>query len=104
MMTAQEDTLASLHREIHRTLDICEEVLRRRASRTRDMLERLGAVDTCASLMASGTLQVGFKKLRDADRLDAALEQLVVEHSECFDSRTVEAARFRLDHAHELPE
>ena len=103
-MTAQEDILASLHREVHRTLDIYEEVLGRRASRTRDMLERLGAVDTCASLMISGALQFGFKKLRDAHRLDATFEQLVVEHAECFDSRTVEAARFRLDHAHELPE
>ena len=99
-----EDTLASLQREIHRTLAIYEEVLGHRATRTRDMLERLGVVDTCASLMASGTLQLGFKKLRDARRLDATFEQLVVEHAGCFDSKTLEAAQFRLDHAHELPE
>lgn len=89
--------------DTERTLLVYERLIAGTAGYTRPMLERHGPVEALRILVESGELQSGFKALRDADLLNESFEQLVVNHgTELFDTRTVEAAQWRLDHPHSL--
>ena len=87
---------------VNATIAFYEDALGRPATRTRQMIERRGAVDALALLVISGELQQGFRVLRDGNQLAQTFEALVVRFGTLFDAATVQAAQFRLDHADEL--
>ena len=93
---------AELAQEIERTIDIYEQLIGQRATRTRSMIERYGQNDALSRLMVSADLQKGFKVLRDRGRLDDSFEALVVRYEGSFSREAVEAARWRLERAQEL--
>lgn len=95
-------TDAALLSKIDRTIAVYERTTGHTATRTRQMLERYGAIDALSRLMVSADLQQGFKALRDSGQLLQTFEALVVEYPEIFPKSAVDAAQWRLDHAHEL--
>ena len=94
--------LDDLIQDVECTLLVYERLIAGTAGYTRPMLERHGHVDALRLLVESGELQSGFKALRDADLLHQSFEQLVVNHTELFEQRTVQAAQWRLDHPYLL--
>ena len=95
--------LEELVLDIERTLLVYERLIAGTASNTRPMLEKHGPVEALSILVESGELQSGFKALRDAGLLHESFEQLVVNHgAELFDTPTIEAAQWRLDHPYSL--
>ena len=72
------------------------------ASRTRQMIDRDGAVHTLSTLTVSLDLEYEFRFLRDRGQLDYSFEALITKYSCLFSSDVVEAARWRLDNADKL--
>jgi len=93
---------AALREEVDRTLVVYEGIIGRSASRSWEMLERLGYVGALSRLVVSADLQQGFKILRDRNRLADTFEAVVVRHRDLFTKEVVEAAQWRLDHPSDL--
>lgn len=72
------------------------------AARTRQMIERYGAVDALSRLVVSADLQQGFEVLRDLGQLNQTFESLIVRYPHRFSPNVVEAAQWRLDNADQL--
>lgn len=91
-----------LLRGIERVLRIYENEIGVTAARTRQMIERHGAVDALSRLVESADLQRGFRILRDRGQLDSTFEALIVGHADLFRPHVVEAADWRLKNADDL--
>lgn len=88
--------------EIEAAIDSYEHAIGNVAARTRQMIERDGAINALSKLAISADLQQGFKVLRDRGQLDQTFEALIVKYPELFSRNVVEAARWRLDNAEQL--
>lgn len=68
-------------------------------SRFIKMLQDSDAISVAKKIVASGELQDGFKKLKALDRLDLALESIMLkpEFSKLFTKQELKAAKWRLD-------
>jgi len=88
--------------EVERTIEIYEAFSGHAANRTRQMIDRHGAVGALSSLMVSADMQQGFKVLRDHDRLGESFEALVVRFEDLFKPEIVAAANWRLQNPYEL--
>ena len=92
----------TVHDEIEHAIQQYEQIIHHAATRTREMIARLGEVEALSRLMISADLQQGFKALRDRKQLDLTFEAIVVRHPEIFRDEAVQAARWRLDHPNDL--
>jgi hypothetical protein len=92
----------TLHDEIERAIRLYEQMTGCAATRTRQMIERLGEVGALSNLMMSPDLQQGFKVLRDRKQLELSFESIVVRHPELFNDDAVQAAQWRLENPHNL--
>ena len=88
--------------EVELTIKIYEQKIGHAARRTRDMIDRHGAIDALSRLMVSADLQQGFKVLRDSNQLDKTFEAVVVRFQDLFTSDIVQAAQWRLNHPYDL--
>lgn len=88
--------------DLERSLATYESLIGAFASRTREMIDRYGAVGALSRLVISADLQQGFKVLRDRRKLGATFEAVVTRHPEKFEAATIEAAQWRLDNAENL--
>ena len=95
-------SLSALLREIDVAITLYERVIGAPAARTRQMIERHGAIEALSQLVVSADLQSGFKVLRDRDQLDSTFEALIVRHEDLFRKNVVEAAQWRLKNASHL--
>ena len=89
----------TLQHDVQRTIDVYEQIIGHAASRTRTMIEQLGAVEALSRLVVSSDLQPGFKALRDRGRLNESFEAVVTRHPDAFRPDVVEAAQWRLNTA-----
>lgn len=94
----------ALINEVERTVAVYEDIIGRTPSRTWQMIESHGHIEALSRLVGSGDLQSGFKKLRDANKLDCSFEAVIVRFAGEFRDDVVAAAQFRLDHPHDLQE
>ena len=92
---------ALLH-DIEVVIEVYEQEIGVPASRTRQMIERHGAIEALSKLVVSAELQSGFKVLRDRDQLDVTFEAVIVRHAGLFREDVFAAAKWRLQNAHEL--
>jgi hypothetical protein len=93
----------ALRKEIEHTLEIYEKLISHAASRTRPMFDRYPSeIEALSHLVISPDLQYGFKVLRDRGMLDKTFEAVVVRFKHLFRPEIVEAAEWRLAHAHDL--
>lgn len=67
-----------------------------RLSRTRQMIQRVGELETVASLIRKSTASEGFKMLKERDMLDLTFEAVALRHFGRFDSKIMELSRQRL--------
>jgi len=88
--------------DVDRAIEIYEAFSGHAAARTRQMIDRHGAVGALSRLMVSADLQQGFKVLRDHDRLGESFEALVVRFEHLFKPDIVAAAEWRLKNPYEL--
>lgn len=95
------NTTAFLH-DVEQAILRYEQISSHGAVRTRQMIERHGAVDALSRLMVSADLQQGFKALRDRSQLEWTFEAAVVRHAVLFPDEVVQAAQWRLDHLNDL--
>lgn len=72
------------------------------ATRTRELIRTYREVEALSRLMVNANLQQGFQVLRDTGQLDKTFESIVVKYQKLFAPDVVEAAKWRLAHAHEL--
>lgn len=93
---------AEFNEEVERVVIIYEREIGHFASRTRQMIDRLGEIEALSRLMISGDLQQGFKVLRDRGLIRKTFEALVVRFKDLFKPEVVQAAQWRLDHPYEL--
>lgn len=89
-------------REVERTIELYEKEIGTFASRTRGMIDRLGAIDALSKLTVTAELQQGFRILRDRNKLDTSFEALIVRYPSLFAVDVVDAARWRLENADNL--
>lgn len=103
-ISSRESTmsLSALSREIDVVITLYEREIGVPAARTRQMIERHGAIEALSKLVVSADLQSGFRILRDRDQLDSTFEALIVRHKELFRKNVVEAAQWRLRNASHL--
>lgn len=92
----------ALLRDVEYVIVLYEEVIGSAASRTRQMIERDGAINALSKLAVRPDLQKGFKVLRDSGQLDHSFEALIVKYQCLFSKDVVEAARWRLENADNL--
>ena len=95
-------SLSALLREIDIVITLYEREIGVPAARTRQMIQRHGAIEALSKLVESADLQSGFRILRDRDQLDSTFEALIVRHEALFRKNVVEAARWRLKNADHL--
>lgn len=95
-------SLSALSREIDILITLYEKETGVPATRTRQMIERHGAIEALSKLVVSADLQRGFRILRDRDQLDSSFEALIVRHQGLFRKNVVEAARWRLKNSSHL--
>ena len=88
--------------DVDLTLAAYEQAIGVVATRTRQMIERYGAIDAFSRLAISADLQSGFKALRDRNQLDLTAEAVIVRHAGLFREDVVAAANWRLENAHLL--
>ena len=92
----------ALLQDIERVIAIYEELIGISAVRTRQMIERYGAIEALSRLAVSGEVQSGFRVLRDRDRLDLTFEAVIKRHADLFREDVVDAAKWRLQNAYLL--
>ena len=92
-------SLATLLRDIESVITVYEGEIGVSATRTRQMIERHGAVEALSRLAESADLQKGFRILRDRGQLESTFETLIVRHQDLFRRNVVEAAQWRLNNA-----
>lgn len=95
-------SLSALSQEIDAVITLYEKVIGVPATRTRQMIERHGAIEALSKLVVSADLQCGFRILRDRDQLDSTFEALIVRYEDLFRKNVVEAAQWRLKNASHL--
>ncbi len=95
-------SLTALLREIEIVITLYEREIGVPAARTRQMIQRHGAIEALSKLVKSADLQSGFRILRDRDQLDSTFEALIVHHEDLFRREVVEAAQWRLNNADRL--
>lgn len=88
--------------EVYRAIEIYERLNEHYASRTRQMIDKLGEIEALSQLMISADLQIGFKTLRDEGYLSKTFEAVVVRFRHLFSTEVVEAAQWRLDNPYQL--
>ena len=88
--------------EVDGAIETYEDAIGNFASRTRMMIDELGAVEALSKLVQSPKLQTGFRVLRDRGELDKSFEAVVLRHSQLFKPPVVEAARWRIERAEDL--
>lgn len=96
------ELLQKLTKEVDRTIGIYQDISGGIASRTREMIKKREVVEALSDLVTNAKLQLGFKTLRDAGRLDDTFEAIIVKFPELFQDRVVEAAQWRLDNSENL--
>ena len=96
------ESLQALLRDIEGVIALYEDAIGTAASRTRQMIERDGAVNALSRLAVSVDLQKEFRVLRDRGQLDHSFEALIGKYPCLFSNDVVEAARWRLDNADKL--
>ena len=96
------ERLQKLTKEVDRTIAIYQDINGRFASRTRKMIEEREVVKALSDLVTSAELQLGFKTLRDAGRLDVTFESIVVKFPDLFSEQVREVAKWRLKEAKNL--
>ena len=90
-------TLNELEYLVADTIILYEKETKHAATRTREMIQDLGAVEALSRLMISGNLQQGFKVLRDRGLLERSFEHIVVHNQPFFKPEVIIAAQWRLD-------
>lgn len=95
-------TIEELERLVAKTIALYEKETRHAATATREMIQNLGVVETLSRLVISGTLQQGFKVLRDRGLLNQTFEHIVVHNQPFFKPDVINAAQWRLDNAFNL--
>ena len=88
--------------EVSETIEKYENIVGIYASRTREMINRYGAIQALTKLMNSPDEQKGFKALRDKGELRYTFEAVIIKHSDKFTRQTVEVAQWRLANANSL--
>lgn len=88
--------------DIETVIKLYEEIIGSAASRTRQMIEREGAITALSKLAVSADLQQGFKVLRDRNQLDLSFEALITKYPKLFAKDVIEAAQWRLDNSDQL--
>lgn len=88
--------------EVEQAIGLYERTTGKPATRTRQMIERYGYIQTLSRLMVSADLQQGFRALRDAGQLDQTFEALVARHPALFSDEVVAAAQWRLNSSDQL--
>lgn len=96
------ELLQKMTQEVDRTIGIYQGVSGGMASRTRKMIEEREVVKALSDLVTSAELQLGFRTLRDAGRLDDTFEAIIVKFPELFQDQVVEAAQWRLCNSENL--
>ena len=94
--------MQALLRDIEGVIALYEDAIGAAASRTRQMIERDGAINALSKLAVSADLQKGFRVLRDRGQLDSSFEALIGKYPCLFPNDVVEAARWRLQNADKL--
>ncbi len=95
-------SLLTLLGDIEHVIAVYEGEIGVTAARTRQMIERYGAIEALSKLVESADLQKGFRILRDRDQLDSTFEALIVRHADMFRKNVVDAAQWRLQNANSL--
>ncbi len=95
-------SLLTLLGDIEHVIAVYEGEIGVTAARTRQMIERYGAIEALSKLVESADLQKGFRILRDRDQLDSTFEALIVRHADLFRKNVVDAAQWRLQNANSL--
>ena len=95
-------SLLTLLGDIEHVIAVYEGEIGVTAARTRQMIERYGAIEALSKLAESADLQKGFRILRDRDQLDSTFEALIVRHADLFRKNVVDAAQWRLQNANAL--
>ena len=88
--------------KIENAIVVYEQAIGGFAARTRQMIEREGAINALSRLVVSPDLQQGFRVLRDRNQLDSTFEAVIVKYPQCFSNNVIEAARWRLNNADHL--
>ena len=91
-----------LLRDIEGAIALYEEAIGSAASRTRQMIEREGAINALSKLAVSADLQKGFRVLRDRGQLDHSFEALIAKYPGLFSNDVVAAAQWRIKNAKKL--
>lgn len=99
---ANSELLQKMTKEVDRTIDIYQGISGGIASRTREMIENREIVEALSDLVTSAELQLGFKTLRDAGRLDDTFEAIIKKFPDLFPDQVVEAAKWRLENSENL--
>jgi hypothetical protein len=93
---------AAFRAAVVHAVELYERAIGHAASRTRNMIETHGEVESLSRLMVSPDLQQGFRVLRDSGQLDQTFEAVVVRFRDFFRDDVVQAAQWRLDNPHNL--
>jgi len=87
---------------VQEVVKIYEEQVNHFATKTWQMLEKHGNIEAISRLVISPNLQIGFKILRDKNRLADTFEHIVLEYEDKFSKDVVEAAKWRLNNSNNL--
>lgn len=97
-----ESKIADLLKEVREVTVHYEKLIGTPATRTRQMIDRYGAVDALSRMAINTEIQSGFKKLRDSNQLHLTFEAVILRHSELFSESIVKAAEFKLKNSREM--
>jgi hypothetical protein len=84
-------------KEVEEAIKLYEDAIGRRATRTRQMMNRHGKIGALSRIVVSPEPRTGFKVLRNNNKLDKTFEAIVVKYSNKFEKNSVEAAQWHLD-------
>ena len=96
------ELLQKMTKEVDRTIGIYQDISGGMASRTRQMIEERGVVKALSDLVTSAKLQLGFKTLRDAGRLDDTFEAIIKKFPDLFSKQVVKVAEWRIKESENL--
>ena len=86
-----------VEREIIEAIHRYEIVNERKATRTWQMVDRYGFIETAARLAVKKSRAAGFRKLVAAGHMDMTFEAIIIRHSEIFNAEAVAKAKTMLN-------
>ncbi len=94
--------ISDLLKEVREVTVHYEKLIGAPATRTRQMIERYGAVDALSRMAINSEIQSGFKKLRDSNQLHLTFEAVILRHSDLFSESALKAAEFKLKNSKDM--